>query len=340
MIKTLATAVLALSVITSCDYKDLCYHHWDHALGYDVEVTANYEQEWEYPYANGTDWQANWPPRFSFGYDSLRPGIPEGLRAVVYFHEDNTNRIYNLPPYGGTLHLAAGKHDIIFHNNDTEYIVFDDMNSYASARATTRTRTRGSYQGSPFTKTKAETTVNSPDMLYGNYTEKYEVKKSQEPTPYSLTMKPLVFSYYVRFEFEHGLEYVALARGAMAGMAAEVYLNSGRTSPEPATVLFDCSLQPFGTDAIVKSFGVPNFPNESYTKSDEGYGLNLELRLRNGKMISQDFNITDQISAQPHGGVIVIKGVRVEDEDGKEDSSGFLVDVSDWGEFNDIYLPL
>ena len=35
--------------------------------------------------------------------------------------------------------LRPGKHQLLFYNNDTEYIVFDDMYSYAAAKATTRT---------------------------------------------------------------------------------------------------------------------------------------------------------------------------------------------------------
>lgn len=39
------------------------------------------------------------------------------------------------------------------------------------------------------------------------------------------------------FKFSKGLKYVALTRGALAGMAEKVYLNDGRTGSETATIL-------------------------------------------------------------------------------------------------------
>lgn len=339
MIRGLLAMAASAMTLLSCDYKDLCYHHDEHSLGYDVMVKAQYEQEWEYPFQNGTDWSMMWPAEFGHSYDSFRPGIPSGLRAIVYF-KDGHSKITNLPAEGGKLHLAQGPHDIIFHNNDTEYIVFDEMGAYASARATTRTKTRGSYAGSPYLDTKSETTVGPPDMLYGHYFSQFEMEKSMDPIPFPVLMKPLVFTYYLRVKVIHGLDYVALARGALAGMAADVFLNSGRTSSDLATLLFDCDKTDFGAEASVRSFGVPNFPNPDYTKAGANYGLNLEFRLRNGKMISFDRDVTAQVKAQPHGGVILIDDIEIPDELGKEDSSGFLVSVDDWGEYNDIYLPL
>lgn len=76
---------------------------------------------------------------------------------------------------------------------------------------------------------------------------------------------------------------MALARGALSGMAEAVWLNSGRTSEESATVLYDCTLQDFGAQASVRSFGIPDYPNEHYTTRAGGqYGLNLEVRLKTG----------------------------------------------------------
>lgn len=65
-------------------------------------------------------------------------------------------------------------------------------------------------------------------MLYGNYMENYTAERKIEADELPVTMHPLVFTYLVRYEFSHGLEYVALARGALAGMAGAVWLNSGQ----------------------------------------------------------------------------------------------------------------
>ena len=57
-------------------------------------------------------------------------------------------------------------------------------------------------------------------------------------------------------------------------------------------------------------------------------------------MLSFDYDVTDQVLAQPHGGVIVIKGIEVKVEQGVTNSGGFDVSVSDWGPYEDIVLPL
>nr|WP_233555714.1 MULTISPECIES: hypothetical protein [unclassified Bacteroides] len=45
------------------------------------------------------------------------------------------------------------------------------------------------------------------------------------------------------------------------------------------------------------------------------------------------------MAAQPQGGVIVVSGIEIPDEEGMEGGSGFDVDVDGWGEFEDIELP-
>ena len=307
-----------------------------------MQVKAVFDKEWDHTCEGGPDWEQYpaWESRFGMEYHELCPDAPDGLRVQVY-NEDGTNNILNVAPEGDIVRMRPGEHSLLLYNNDTEYIVFDDMNSFASAKATTRTRTRASYAGNPYMENTVENTVNAPDMLYGNYMENYTAERKIEADELPVTMHPLVFTYLVRYEFSHGLEYVALARGALAGMAGAVWLNSGRTSEEAATILYDCSVEDFGTQACVQSFGIPDYPNEHYTtRTERRYGLNLEVRLKNGKVKSFDFDVTDQVAVQPQGGVIVVSGIEISDEEGTEGGSGFDVTVKDWGEYEDIELPL
>lgn len=50
--------------------------------------------------------------------------------------------------------------------------------------------------------------------------------------------------------------------------------------------------------------------------------------------------MTDQIEKQPQGGVIIVKGLEISDEDGWQGGSGFDVKIDGWGEFEDIVIPL
>ena len=157
-----------------------------------------------------------------------------------------------------------------------------------------------------------------------------------------MRLQPLTYTYLVRYEFQQGFQYVALARGALAGMAESVYLNDGHTGPEAATVMFDCTLRDYGPEATVKSFGIPDYPGDHYgdgTRTTErSYHLNLEVRLHNGAMKTFEFDVTDQVKAQPRGGVIIVSdGLVITDEEGAAGSdSGFDIDVEGWGDYIDI----
>lgn len=324
-------------ILPSCNHKDLCYDHNDHAHRYHVNVVADYRYDWE-EYYGYMDWDAVWPEDY-IPYDSLRPVKPSGLRVINYNQAKESN-IHNIGADGGTVTLYAGYNDILFYNNDTEYIVFTRVDNGATTRASTRSRTRATYIGSKYAN-EGEETVNSPDMLYANYYEGYIAEKQEVPADLEVTLHPLVYTYKIRYEFKEGLEYVSLARGALTGMAKSVSMNTGDTSEEPATILYDAEMTDFGARAVIRSFGIPAFPHEQYpSRSSNKHALNLEVMLRNGKTVTFDFDVTDQVSKQPHGGVIVVKDIVVKKEDGVQGSGAFDVEVNDWGEYEDIYLPL
>ena len=279
----LHSSFFILLLLSGCR-KDLCYTHDEHGWAVKVNVVADWEQEWERMHE--TDWEQNWMEDFSCSYDELRPDVADGIRVLVYPDQGDRYNEYNLEAEGGRLSMAEGMNSLLFYNNDTEYIVFRDLDASAAASATTRTRTRTTFTSTP--AHADERTINEPDMLYGTYVDEYEAQKTVEPVDLPLTMRPLVYTYLVRYEFSHGLEYVALARGALAGMAESVYLQDGHTDEAAATVLYDCTLQSYGAEAQVQTFGVPNYPGEGYGRAAQVYTLNLEVRLNNGKILDYE----------------------------------------------------
>lgn len=324
-------------LVSSCQHKDLCLHHREHAFKYHVNIIADYRQDWEENHGF-KDWELTWPDHY-MPYEDIRPKKPSGLR-VVNSNSDGESNIHNISPDGGVVTLYEGVNDILFYNNDTEYIVFSRSDHGATTRATTRTRTRATFKSSQFAHDNEET-MTPPDMLYANYYEGYFAEKQLEPDDMEITLQPLVFTYKIRYEFESGLQYVAIARGALSGMAISVLMNTGETSEVSSTLLYDCELKDYGVGALVNSFGVPAFPNMNYpTKTEAKHALTLELLLKNGKMLTLDYDVTDQVQSQPHGGVIVVSGITIKQEDGSQGSGAFDVDVKDWGDYEDIYLPL
>ena len=331
-------SLLLVLVVTSCTHKELCEIHSDHAHRFHIRVMADYRLDWEENLTGYRDWKLWWEEGW-LEYDMLRPKAPKGLRVVNYNPNGNYN-IHNIPAAGGTITLYEGENDILFYNNDTEYIVFSRNDNGATTRATTRTTTRATYSGGTFAE-EGEKTVNAPDMLFANYHEGYISHKTLGPVDYPIELQPLVFTYKVRYEFKEGLKYVALARGALSGMAESVQMNDGETSENGATILYDCEVTGYGVRALVNSFGIPGYPNPNYpTTRATSHNLNLEVMLRNGKMVTFDFDVTDQVNAQPHGGVIIVKDIVIKEEDGVQGSGAFDVEVNDWGDYEDIVLPL
>ena len=324
-------------VLPSCQHKDLCFHHREHAFKYHVNIIADYRQDWEENHGYN-EWELTWPDHY-MPYEDIRPKKPTGLR-VVNSNSNGESNIHNISADGGVVSLYEGVNDILFYNNDTEYIVFSRSDHGATTRATTRTRTRATFKSSQYAHENEET-MTPPDMLYANYYEGYYAEKQLEPDDMEITLQPLVFTYKIRYEFEEGLQYVAIARGALSGMAISVLMNTGETSEVSSTLLYDCELKDYGAGALVNSFGVPAFPNMNYpTKTEAKHALTLELLLKNGKMMTLDYDVTDQVQSQPHGGVIVVSGIVIKQEDGSQGSGAFDVDVNDWGDYEDIYLPL
>lgn len=341
MKKLLYILVLNLVILSSCNHKDLCYIHREHAHRHHINLIAEYRYDWEECYG-GTDWRNNWPVHFSYTYDELRPKKPAGLRVINY-NEKGESNIHNLEPDGGVVNLYEGLNDILLYNNNTEYIIFSKVTNNASTRATTRastrTRTRSTYKGSDLVPEKEET-MTPPDILYANYYEGVYQDKVLEPEDFRAKLHPLVFTYKIRYEFAEGLEYVALARGALSGMASSVLMNTGETSEKGATLLFDCNMTNYGANALVNSFGIPGFPNTNYVKSaGPKHILNLELLLKNGKLLTLDYDVTDAVQKQPHGGVITVSDIIIKKEDGLQGSGAFDVEVNDWGEYQDVVLP-
>lgn len=339
-ILSVASLFLLALLLSACERTELCYDHYPRA-----SLSFDWELEWERDYgmAHRADWNAAY---YGFGYDKMRPVVPEWVNLAIYRDGVPESENYMSPVGGDIVLLEKAERSFLLYNGDTEYIVLSDIASINEARASASPRSRGpmNYIMERHPDTRS---ANPPDLLYAAYIKSVPEMNAHESTPLHIKMQPLVYTYVVRYEFEHGLERVRLARGALAGMAESVYLRDGRTSDESVIILYDCDLKNYGCEAIVRSFGVPGFPDEYYGRSaghaaSRPYTLNLEVLLSNGKTEQFNFDVGDQLRKQPRGGVITVKGIRIEDDEedpNEENAGGFDVDLSGWGEV-DIDLPV
>lgn len=334
---------LVMSVICVSCRQELCYDHYP-----SMDITFSWEQEWERDY--GMNHYATWDPRrHRYEYEELRPDVPEWVKMVRYFDGDRLSENFSSPD-GKRLEVdEEDDFSLLFYNGDTEYIILSDMASLNDVRATATTRTRsGSSLQAMQELYHVTRTTNSPDVIYSAYMEHVSGFKSHEVKPMPVKMQPLVFTYLVTFEFEQGIEHVSLARGALGGMADGVYLRTGVTTDETSIILFDCTIHEDACRCQVRSFGIPGFPDSYFGRGapsymQRPYTLKLELKLKSGKSVEFDYDISDQIKNQPRGGVIKVGGIRVEDDEGPgaTQSGGFSVDVSGWNDdIEEIDLPI
>ena len=296
------------------------------------------------------------------------PPAPGGGPSGPAPPDDDTRLVFNLPSGGGTVTLQPGTYTALLHNNDTEYIVFEGDGA-ATATATTRTRTRSPYSDN----NPAEVTVNQPDYLFSSYADEFLIEEIDEWVDgeeeriieVDVPMHPVVFSYIIRFEFESGKEYINEARGALSGMAGTVNLSDRRTLDDVVTVLYEeAEVSDYGVEAVVRSFGLCNFdpvPTDEYpdghfytpdeeTSSRSGrpkadddtrHILTLELALKSGQVKTFELDVTDRMREQPRGGVLLIEGLEITPEEGEgSQTGGFDVSVDEWGDAEDVELPL
>lgn len=354
---------LAIPGLLSCR-KELCYDHNHHA---NVQVNLSYTYDWYTHWQPGVSLDPNW----EIDWSVVKPVDPDGVRLITYPHyEELASQSYNLPAGGEKINMNSGYHDLLFYNNDTEYLLFGGKGD--AAVASTRTRTRASHSK----LYPDETTKNPPDMLYAAYFENLYIEEPPVDDPHSnitkvldVALAPRVFSYVIRYEFKSGLEYVMKARGSLSAMSGSVYLADGRTDEDPITLLYDSYLKSWGYETILRSFGVPGIQLEESKTGDGveantvsrtgdyfGYNSNeadknisltktyehrliLELYLINGREKLIEFDVTDQVNKQPRGGVIVVKDIVVTPEEGSGDG-GFDTSVDGWEDDEIVNIPL
>jgi hypothetical protein len=93
----LALSLSAAALLCSCEHKELCLDHEDHALSYAVELQFAYDQLWHEDYSYYNDpmveidggWVVDATERYDQLMPELMPGLPGGVRGVVFAPDGN-----------------------------------------------------------------------------------------------------------------------------------------------------------------------------------------------------------------------------------------------------------
>lgn len=332
-LQPVAVALIAL-VMSSCDHKELCYHH-DHRVTLRVEFDWRDAPEaspqgmavWFYP-AEGTE---GTPLRFDF----------KGTR-------------------GGEVRVPEGKYHLISYNNDTELSIFDGADAFHTHYAYTRpgsvfehaAGSRSSRAGNEPPRpdgTENEGVVISPDEIWGCNAIDVEVsaqgvsyicypleEKSDWPglppvvTEHVITLFPHDHLCHYSYEVRNvrNLGSVPNMCAVLSGMSPTLHLHDESLGTESITI----PLPAYRADEKTIRGEFLTFGHHEANEAPHRFGLYLWLR--GGKTLfygkdAENFNVTDQIHAAPDRRRVhfIIDGLEVPPVVG---DGGWDVSFEDW----------
>lgn len=362
-------ALLPMGLFTSCERKDL-YLAQRGLLNVDVSV---------YDFQLEVLWGADWQTRWQYLWDESLYGPvgythPTGVRANVYTVNQINQRVKyttrNLPKNGGQVSLATNSsYDLMFFNNDTEYILFstDDSSFFY---ATTRSNVRAAYP-------EEYTHFNQPDQLFGAYL--HDLYVTDDPDDYEKVVKEDGTVYYV-YEIEATLEpytYIYLCQVmllnnkdkaglritgaeeiAVSGLSGGMDLFTRTTNASNIVAISQEDVKPLQEDrnltlpdgtqtqgdifaARIMTWGLPgvNPMERLLTRGDielnNRVNMYIGLKLRNGSTYVMEKDITDQLKKYPAGGIvtIVIDASEIPDDvigEKPKPGGGFDASVDEW----------
>ena len=295
------------------------------------------------------DWQAEWDYTWQTDlYGPLGYSQPKGVRMHVYTLDDQdvpkSHTIYNFNGLEGQAEVFVGVHDLLFHNNDSEVLLFRSENDLSDIHAYTRVISSGLRSSLPVQTiaqkamaTKADDTgidepvTFMPDDLFVMYDPRHHITDNLDDYEYidgryvlriQGELRPETFIYLFQVKLLNNLGRVIGSMGgaALTGMAESVNMRTGFSSSETVSVPMDVYMNkeadPDLLGARVLTFGLPGcdaFDGESVAASPEvRHWLVLNVNFKTGKYKNIRIDVTDQVRALPTGGVIPLE-IDVED---------------------------
>lgn len=360
-------ALLLTSIITGCQRKDL-YLAQRGMLSIDVSV-----YDIQLALLWGVDWQAQWQYQWDESlYGAIGYTEPTGVRANVYAINEAFQRIKyttrNFSQSGGQVSLTTNQtYDMVFYNNDTEYILFstDDSTYYY---ATTRGNTKASY-------TRSYANYNQPDQLFGTYLhdlyvtddpEAYETETAPDGSliyvlDVDASLTPYTYIYLCQVmllnnEDDAGKRINGAEGLTISGLSGGVDLFTRTTDSTHIVAITQDDIKPLQENrdltlpnganveadifaARIMTWGLPGINPMEHTRTPiltkDSVHMAVGLKLRNGTVYPLQQNITEQMQQHPTGGVItlVIDAAEIPDSiigEKPKPGGGFDASVDNW----------
>lgn len=323
-------------------------------------------------------WQLNWTAKWDFNWsvatsDPLGYSVPTTMRLHIYTQgPDGTpvsHMVHNFVGSESQMDVFVGTHNFLFHNNDSEAILFKADGDLEPVHAYTRKVSSGLKESSPvyttsqklagFTKAgdEEEDPVSEPvnlmpDDLFSLYDPNQKI--TDNPNDYIFEngkyvlkiegmLEPSTFIYLVQVNLLNNAGRVigSAGGGALTGMAEGVNLVTRETWSTTASVFTDVYMDKAQDMMGVRfsTFGIPGcnpYDDASVAAAPqkEHYFV-LNVSYSNGSNRNIRMDITDQLRALPLGGVINLE-IDVNDfppgEGGGSGGGGFNALIGGWDE--------
>ncbi len=229
VLRRLAIVAVVQSVLTACEYKELCYdhNHW-------AEITV------EFDWSKATT--ANCESMTVLFYNVANPDA----EPIRYDFAGNT---------GGKARLNPGTYRVVGYNKDTETILFRHYTSADSLEA--YTRQSSIEEGSQISRvgmprapgTETEPVILEPDPFYAAASAEVTLERNDRDRTIVITPEYRYTTLSISINNVPNLQYTGQFGGTLSGLAAARQVVSGELSSAtasqafPARVVNDSTLQ-------------------------------------------------------------------------------------------------
>ena len=368
-LKGFITTVAALLVLGGCSIEPPLHLRKAAATSVVLQTSVQAQFLWQ------VDWQAKWDYVWQTSvYGPLGYSEPKGIRMHIYTLDDEmapkSHNVYNFSGLQGQVDIFVGVHDLLFHNNDSEVLLYRSEGDLKPIHAYTRVISSGlktsslvqtAAQKAAATKAEdseiEENVTFMPDELFVLYDPSHYISDNLDDYEYidgkyviriKGDLMPHTFIYLFQIKLLNNLGRVTGSMGgaALTGVADAVNLQTGVTSETtvsvPTEVYINKAEDPDLMGARLLTFGIPGcdpYDAESVAAAPSGrHYLVLNVTFATGKYKNIRIDVTDQVRALPTGGVIPLEidvnDFPPEDIDPPidEGGGGFKPLIGDWNE--------
>ena len=320
-------------------------------------------------------WQVDWSAKWTYRWDTSVLGPvgytePASMRVHIYaLDAQGGHRSHDVKNFMGTsadIPVFVGTYDLLFHNNDSEVLLFKEDADNQDIICYTRIISSGIKTSSQVKtrRQKAETETKSdvraleqepvalmPDGLFSLFDAKYVITDNLDDYQFidgkyvkviegELSPATYIHLFLINLTNNNGRVVGCFGGAALTGVASGVDLQTHVSLPQtasiPMDVQFDRERDQLGIRAV--SYGIPGcnpYDESSVARTESAHFLVLSMTYANGTYKNIRVDITDAFRALPLGGVIDLD-LDVDDfppeSGGTTSGGGFNALIDNWKE--------